>query len=89
MCIRDRAIPSLPVTVVLVAFLSANIWNIDVYKRQPQNSWLVPVWVFELEGCTINHLDGDRKGRPKKETVVLSAVDGGYVSPVQEMDFFN
>ena len=55
----------------------------------PQNSWLVPVWVFELEGCSINHLDGDRKGRPKQETVVLSAVDGGYVSPVQEMDFFN
>lgn len=55
----------------------------------PQNSWLVPVWVFELEGCTINHLDGDRKGRPKQETVVLSAVDGGYVSPLQEMDFFN
>ena len=55
----------------------------------PQNSWLVPVWVFELEGCTVNHLDGDRKGRTKKETVVLNAVDGGYVSPVQEMDFFN
>ncbi|MDO4602477.1 MAG: DUF6034 family protein [Eubacteriales bacterium] len=57
--------------------------------EEPQNAWLVPVWVFELEGCTINHLDGDRKGQVKNETVVLNAIDGGYVSPVQEMDFFN
>lgn len=77
---------------------TSNEWDVKSVQLQssyvpayeaPQNSWLVPVWVFELEGCTINHLDGDRKGRPKKETVVLSAVDGGYVSPVQEMDFFN
>lgn len=77
---------------------TSNEWKVKSVQLQssyvpayeaPQNSWLVPVWVFELEGCTINHLDGNRKGRTKKETVVLNAVDGGYVSPVQEMDFFN
>lgn len=77
---------------------TSNEWEVKSVQLQssyvpayeaPQNSWLVPVWVFELEGCTVNHLDGDRKGRTKKETVVLNAVDGGYVSPVQEMDFFN
>lgn len=77
---------------------TSNEWEVKSVQLQssyvpayeaPQNSWLVPVWVFELEGCTINHLDGNRKGRTKKETVVLNAVDGGYVSPVQEMDFFN
>lgn len=57
--------------------------------EEPEHTWLIPVWVFETEGYNINHLNGDRKSSLGKEIVVLSAIDGGYISPVREIDFFN
>ena len=53
--------------------------NINAYEN-PEAAWLVPVWIFDVEGeetYTTTEVTDQRKMGP--ETVVLNAIDGGFV----------
>lgn len=54
--------------------------NINAYE-DPLAAWFVPVWVFELEH-SLSYQTADQllEQKPKPQTVVLNAIDGGYVT---------
>ena len=54
----------------------------------PTNAWIVPAWFFTLEQYTINHLNDDFITKGNDEVVVINAIDGGYIIPPQQIDFF-
>lgn len=53
--------------------------NINAYNK-PKRSWLVPVWVFDVEG-KMQHKTGKEITTENigPETVVLNAIDGGFI----------
>lgn len=51
--------------------------NINAYE-EPSAAWMVPVWVFDLERTGVTGT-GENLGWGT-ETVVLNAIDGGYVT---------
>lgn len=51
--------------------------NINAYEN-PDTVWMVPVWVFDLERTGI--LETGEELKWGIETVVLNAIDGGYVT---------
>lgn len=50
--------------------------NVNAYQA-PKNAWLVPVWVFQLDWYLTPQ--GSEEILREPETVVIQAVDGGYV----------
>ena len=54
--------------------------NINAYEDSLA-AWFVPVWVFELEhSLTYQTADKLLEQKPKPQTVILNAIDGGYVT---------
>ena len=51
--------------------------NINAYE-EPSAAWMVPVWVFDLERTGVTGTE-EQLGWGT-ETVVLNAIDGGYVT---------
>lgn len=53
--------------------------NINAYNN-PKAAWLVPVWVFDVE-CEMNYATTEETTTQNlgPETVVLNAIDGGFV----------
>ena len=53
--------------------------NINAYNK-PKRSWLVPVWVFDVEG-KMQHKTGKEITTENigPDTVVLNAIDGGFI----------
>ena len=52
--------------------------NVNAYEN-PSAVWLVPVWVFNLERTMVNENMGMEE-ELGEITVVLNAIDGGFVT---------
>ncbi len=50
--------------------------NINAFD-EPQNAWIVPVWVFKMDWYLT--VKGNQEILREPETVVINALDGGYV----------